>query len=280
MVRYQTMFYLVPFEICKKIKMNIKRLQLFEFNDFSWIPASIREVSMGIISEISKFFKIFDQGFTKVEQSMKVASKPVIQGLCAGDGQLMVLLSKFVKSKDIAIVVSDLHPNLSSYNALEKKSNGNIRFLKKPVNVFDVPADQPGTRLIINAIHHFPKEEVKRIISKSVNDNEPLVFLEPISRDIMSIIKYIVAAPFACLIISLLKTFSGRFVYLLWGILIPLGTFIHIFDGIVSHLRAYKPEELREMVQETDTAGKYQWDIGVSKATLDTKMIYLIGYPK
>jgi hypothetical protein len=62
--------------------------------------------------------------------------------------------------------------------------------------------------------------------------------------------------------------------------LVPIIPVALLFDGIVSCLRAYRPEELREMVAElTCREHQYQWQIGERAGAIPGAPItYLIGY--
>jgi hypothetical protein len=68
-----------------------------------------------------------------------------------------------------------------------------------------------------------------------------------------------------------------RWSRLFWTYLIPVVPFVFLFDGIVSCLRTYRPEELREMVGELTAAG-YQWQIGEQSGMHgEMPITYLIG---
>ena len=67
----------------------------------------------------------------------------------------------------------------------------------------------------------------------------------------------------------------------MWTYLIPAIPLVTTFDGIVSCLRTYTPEELREMVEQLERADDYQWDIGIEPISfLPVGVTYLVGYPK
>jgi hypothetical protein len=58
---------------------------------------------------------------------------------------------------------------------------------------------------------------------------------------------------------------------------VPLCT---AWDGVVSCLRAYEPEELSELVGSLPS-NDYVWDIGrMPVPHVPTELTYLIGYPK
>ena len=70
-----------------------------------------------------------------------------------------------------------------------------------------------------------------------------------------------------------------RWSRLLWTYLVPLVPFAVLFDGLVSCLRTYRVEELRDLTARLE-ANDYDWDIGTVKNTAGPIPItYLIGVP-
>ena len=64
---------------------------------------------------------------------------------------------------------------------------------------------------------------------------------------------------------------------LLWTYLIPVIPLISIWDAQVSNLRAYSPDELRELTSRIDVRG-YKWDIGQVSGDGLQNITYLLGY--
>ena len=70
-----------------------------------------------------------------------------------------------------------------------------------------------------------------------------------------------------------------RWSRLLLTYLIPLVPMVTLFDGLVSCLRTYSVEELRDLTARLDT-NDYHWDIGTVKSKMAAIPItYLIGVP-
>jgi len=61
--------------------------------------------------------------------------------------------------------------------------------------------------------------------------------------------------------------------------LIPIIPICHIWDGIVSIIRLYKPYELLKIATEVDNE-TYCWSAGKMKNKFGMHVAYLIGYPK
>jgi hypothetical protein len=69
-----------------------------------------------------------------------------------------------------------------------------------------------------------------------------------------------------------------RWSRLLWTYLIPIIPLVLLFDGVVSCLRTYRPQELREIVDKL-SCSQYRWEIG-ELAGRRAPVTYLIGCPK
>jgi hypothetical protein len=71
-----------------------------------------------------------------------------------------------------------------------------------------------------------------------------------------------------------------RWSRLLFTYVVPIIPFALLFDGVVSCLRTYRPQELREMIKKLDGI-EYQWAVGEhSRASGEAPITYLIGYPQ
>jgi hypothetical protein len=62
---------------------------------------------------------------------------------------------------------------------------------------------------------------------------------------------------------------------LLLTYLVPAIPLLFAWDGTVSALRAYRPEELLRLANAAEGGARYDWDAGVAG-----KALYLIGRPK
>ena len=72
--------------------------------------------------------------------------------------------------------------------------------------------------------------------------------------------------------------FDGR-KRLLWTYLVPIIPLVLLFDGVVSCLRTYRLQELREMTKKLYGI-EYQWEMGEhSKVSGQPPISYLIGHP-
>jgi hypothetical protein len=69
-----------------------------------------------------------------------------------------------------------------------------------------------------------------------------------------------------------------RWSRLFWTYVVPAIPLVVLFDGVVSCLRTYTPDELRELAKSVDGATGYDWTAGHAGGG-PIPMTYLVGTP-
>jgi hypothetical protein len=69
-----------------------------------------------------------------------------------------------------------------------------------------------------------------------------------------------------------------RWSRLFWTYLVPVVPLVSLFDGLVSCLRTYSIQELRELTEDLG-ANNYRWNVGELKGKGPIPITYLIGFP-
>ncbi|BBM85518.1 hypothetical protein [Candidatus Uabimicrobium amorphum] len=257
------------------------RLHLFEFNDQDWLPQSMRITLMELLIGTYSLLKIFQPVFPKVHQFIEETNTQRLQLLCAGGGGPVIDFASYLEQKTsnkIQITLSDKFPNIERYKKLQREGNVSIDYNNTSVDVFDLPKEMEGTRVVINAVHHFKPPQVEKILHDAVTDNANIVFMEPVQRTPRCFVNILFALPiFLYLGIFGIRPFRLRRFF--WTVLFPVVTIITVFDGLISTLRAYKPKEWQHMAEKIDPQQHYHWQIGIASTPL-TKVTYLMGTPK
>jgi hypothetical protein len=128
---------------------------------------------------------------------------------------------------------------------------------------------------MFTSFHHFAPEEARAILQNAVDAGEGIGIFE-ITRRAPSTIGLIFAWALLLFVCTAwMRPF--RWSRLLWTYLVPVIPLVLLFDGVVSCLRTYRPQELCEMVQKL-TAGGYRWEMG-ELSTGRVPITYLIGRP-
>ncbi len=161
--------------------------------------------------------------------------------------------------------------------AAEALSGGSIGFLAESVDARDVPPDLPGIRTLFNSFHHFTPDDARAILRGAVGASQPIAVFEIPERK-LSVVLSTLLAPFMVLLATpFIRPFrGGRLVY---TYLLPLVPLTCLWDGVVSQLRAYTPDELDRLAADVST--EYAWACGkVAVGGLPARLTYLIGRPQ
>ena len=129
---------------------------------------------------------------------------------------------------------------------------------------------------MFTSFHHFPPEDARAILQNAVDAGESIGIFE-ITRRAPSTIGLIFAGVLL-MFVHTPRIRPFRWSRLLWTYLIPIIPLVLLFDGVVSCLRTYQPQELREIVEKLSIC-HYQWQIGELPGKR-APVTYLIGYPK
>jgi hypothetical protein len=131
---------------------------------------------------------------------------------------------------------------------------------------------------MFTSFHHFPPEEARAILQNAVDAGQGIGVFE-ITRRAPSTIALMF--PWALMLFvsaPLIRPF--RWSRLFYTYVIPIIPLVLLFDGVVSCLRSYRPQELREIIAKLSGI-EYQWEVGEqSKARGQAPITYLIGTPQ
>lgn len=259
----------------------MKRSQLIELEDLPWFPVLIRDSMTDHLSFLSsragRVFKTFAE---KLADALKRTKDDTLVELCAGGGGPSVALAKHVAhrlGRQPDVVLTDLYPNIPRMELVSKQSGGSVRFIREPVNACAVGPDPKGFRLCFNSFHHLPEDVALACLADAVKHRRGIAVMELVDRSIFGFLQVV----FATLTIFLVAPFERPFKWsrLFWVYIIPIIPFAIFFDGIVSCLRVYSPDELKALVAKLPT-NNYQWDIGTSRESfLPVRITYLLGTP-
>lgn len=254
---------------------------LFEFEDLSWFPNTIRESMMDCLRFMIKILDIYQPVIPLILEGLQKTDSKQIVDLCSGGGGAMEQISQNINQQPddkIKIVLTDKFPNVNAFQLLATKSKGNISFLETSIDAANVPSTLTGFRTIFSAFHHFSKPFAKSVIQNAVDAKSGIGIFDGGDKNIFIIIGLILIHPFIFFFCTpFFRPF--RFSRLFFTYLIPIIPICQIWDGTVSIIRLYKPDELLKIATEVDTE-TYCWRAGKMKNKFGMHVTYLIGYPK
>ena len=174
------------------------------------------------------------------------------------------------------IFLSDLYPNIKTYEKLKEKTHGEIDFISRPVDALNVSEEIKGMRVMFTAFHHFKTEPAKKILKDAAEKKVPIAIFDA-GKNLAGILLVPLLEPITFFFLTpFFKPF--RWSRLLFTYLIPLIPLCTMWDGCVSILRLYSLREMKQLAAEVSSRD-YEWAVGRVKNSLKIPVNYIIGIP-
>lgn len=259
----------------------MRRCHFIELHEQPWLPSSIRDEITDVLQFGLNLFNAYRAVTPVLQRALESTGSRSVVDLCSGGGGPWLELFRELQSKkapgvpmNFQVCLTDQYPNLMAFERAKAASGGRITFYPGPVDVREVPAELKGFRTLFTAFHHFLPDDALAILRNATAAGEGVGVFE-VTRRAPSTMILIFAWVFA-LIVCMPWVRPFRWSLLLWMYLVPIIPLVLLFDGVVSCLRTYRPDELREMVGELEAPG-YRWEIDELAGVLP--VTYLIGIP-
>lgn len=256
------------------------RLQLFEIHDFPWCPRILRDALTALMCRAIDVLHVYDPILPQLQRLIECAHARRIVDLCSGSGgpwrRLGAQLDRLVGTP-VPVVLTDKYPNLDSFEALRRQSQGRVEFIAESVDATNVGAHLRGVRTLFSAFHHFPPPVARQILRDAAVKGDPIGIFEFTERSLLACFGMLFTPLVALLVVPFLRPFS------MWRILscvpVPVLPLLATWDGFVSNLRTYSPEELAALVADIDVPG-YRWQTGrIRGGPTRLPVTYLLGCP-
>jgi hypothetical protein len=226
--------------------------RLFEFEDLSWFPATIRNGGTDFLRFFFSLIKFYTPAIDVLEKLLRESGRREIIDLCSGGGGNMEMIQREVSRRlgeMVRVTMTDKYPNHSLHTE-------HIRMSSTPVDVLDRIPDSPGIRTMFSAIHHFNEEQVKTIIRNATATGEPVAIFDGADRNFFTFLGIPLVQP---LLFALFTPFFRpfRLSTLAFTYLIPAIPLMTVWDGMVSVYRLYSTEKLLEMARQAEP--NYAW---------------------
>lgn len=253
------------------------RLHLFEFNDQEWLPDAWRRY----ITQYLQFMLEHGPFDALPGLLSRLANRDDarVLALCSGSGGPWpaYLEDPHEELGGVEVLLTDIRPDRAAQHRAEERTEGRAVGYDQSVDATDVPEELDGPRTIVNALHQFPPDTARAILADAVEKRVPIGVFEIMDRRPSTVFSTVLVPLFVLLLTPFVRPLRlGRF---FWTYLIPLMPLLIFWDGLVSALRTYTPDELREMVSDFD---EYEWEIDAVEAgdgPGPAKITYLIGRP-
>lgn len=254
---------------------------LFEFEDLSWFPDTLRQSMMDCLRFIVTMSQLYQPVIPLIREGLKQTQSTCVIDLCSGGGGSISRIEEEINLRAPApttFVLTDKFPNLRAFQLLRQKAKNSISYSSLSVDAAQVPESMKGFRTIFSAFHHFNRPYAKSVIQDAVHAKQGIGIFDGGEYGWAVALGLLVVHPFIFLFCTpFFKPFRlSRFIF---TYVIPLIPICQIWDGVVSIIRLYRPDELLQMAMEVEPE-HYVWQSGRVKNKFGIHVTYLLGYPK
>jgi hypothetical protein len=250
------------------------RLHLFEFEDQSWMPSRLRDAMTLYLASVYKRTRLPSLWAEKIAAAMKLTAETRIVDLGSGAAGPMPLVAAELRKLGCSfqLTLTDLYPN-RRVMALPN----DIQYWPDPVDAREVPPGLPGLRTMFSSFHHFKPGDARKILAGAARERSAICIFEATSRNAPTIASAVLIPLFVLFLTPTIRPLSV--LQLVFTYLIPVLPLLIFWDGLVSHLRTYSPDELTGMTRDIDAPG-YRWTVGtIPLPGLPRGLPLLIGSP-
>lgn len=259
----------------------MKRIHLFEFEDFGWFPHWLRQCMTRLIVVMHKILGSNDELAELIVRALKHSKHPTIIDLCSGSGGPMLDVFKILKNKyqiyNLNLILTDLYPNHELASQINSQRHSDITYLTNSINATHIDPSIIGVRTMVCSMHHMKPELAHQILKDAKENMQPICIFE-ISDNSFPDWLWWVAIPLnflvAFFVTPLIKPMTWR--QIIFTYFIPIIPLFFAWDGAVSNARTYTLHDMTELLRGLES-DEYQWEMGRIEGK--SKKLYLLGLP-
>ena len=257
------------------------RIHAFEFEDQAWFPGLIREYMTDFLSHMGGWSMIPYLPFTeRLARVMQRTGDAQVVDLCSGGGGPAVLIARDLTerlARPVGLVLTDLYPSPSRLEHARSVLPECVQLEERSIDAQRVPSDLEGFRLVCNGFHHLKPAQAQACLLDAVRQRRGVAVVELANRSPLSMLQIVFGTSTQLAVTPFIKPF--RWSRLLLTYVLPIVPLCTLWDGVVSCLRVYDPEELQSLVSGLPD-NDYSWECGrLHIPKMPAQLTYLIGCP-
>ncbi|MEM1259642.1 MAG: hypothetical protein AAGH81_14000 [Bacteroidota bacterium] len=268
---------------------GLKRIQLFEFSDFVWLPNPIRCGLTNLLMVLHKLFGTTAVMVDLIHYTRQKIHFSQITDLGSGSGGPMIeVIEEINKSKEgsipISLLLTDKYPNKKTVTHVNSLGRTNISYYSKSVDAPKLHEAPEGLKTMIASFHHMPPGIARQILSSAETNREPLLIYEIGENNVPTLLWWLLL-PISLSILVIMALVMTPFVkpltasQLLFTYIIPVIPLIYAWDGQASVKRTYTFEDVQKLLGDSKTQD-YKWEIAKAKKSNGKNAGYhILGYP-
>jgi hypothetical protein len=246
------------------------RLQLVELTDERWFPQVLRDFMTEYLATMMRLARPYDVLAPELSRLLETHGKTSVVDLCSGVGGPW---STLVEKVGVPVLLTDLHPAESV--AQKPLGSGSVARERRSIDARRIPDDLRGVRTMFDGFHHFAPEDARAILADASARRVPIVVAEGVERSFVALLAMLLSPLFVLLVTPFVRPFSWTRLALTY--VVPFLPLCVLFDGLVSCLRAYTPDELRRLAEGLDQ--NYRFTV-TTFGKAPARVTAFIGEPK
>ena len=266
----------------------MKRIQLFEFEDFNWFPTNIRSYMTNLIVQLQRKLGIGEVLANLIAEIIKDKNISQIVDVGSGSGGVMPEVIKMIHEvhglSGIKLLMTDLYPNPEMVKKYKTQNAESISYHDISVDATNIATAPTGLKTMVNSFHHMPPKEARNILVSAQENRQPLLIYEMGENNIPLLIWWLLL-PISLIVVIIMVLFMTPSVkpltwqQIVFTYLIPIIPVCFAWDGQASLPRMYTFKDLDVLLDGLGTSN-YRWKKGRAKKSNGKKQgTYLMGVP-
>lgn len=264
----------------------MKRIQLFEFEDQSWFPDTIRISMTRLIMVLHKLTGLSPIIKKELDDMIDKTGMNTIVDVGSGAGGALEDVYTLYKGdpRDVKFILTDLYPNKKTIERINKNYDESLRYYAEPVNAVALERTPVGIKTMLNSFHHMPPKVAKDILRSAKEGNQPIMIYE-MAENKIPLLAWWLFLPISLVILIIMVFFMTPFVrplkieQLLLTYIIPVIPICYAWDGQASLPRIYTLDDIDGLLEGLHS-DSYKWEKGPAINSKGKKQGYYIkGYP-
>ena len=235
---------------------------------------------MDFLSYFARTFRPYDPIAGRLGEAVTRSGATQIVDLCSGAGAPALTIRGALRGRGLSIplVLTDRYPHPGLGMECFRTGPGGLKIVEEPVDATSVPEHLRGFRTLFTAFHHFSPAQARGILADAMEQGQGIGVFEYTDRNFLVWGPALLWTPFLIWIVTpFMRPF--RPARLLWTYLLPVVPLLAAWDGLVSCLRTYSPEELSALTDDLDRPD-YRWEIGRVRTIGGCLITYCLGWPE
>ncbi len=258
----------------------MRRQRWFEIHDSPWFPAFLRDLVTESLEAVWNANHTYRPVAGRLREAIMNSGSDCVVDLCSGGGgPWLGLYDDVAAGRALEVRLTDLHPN----GRLFASTAGGNQCLRQclhtepePVDALCVPPALRGFRTIFSSFHHFDPIQARGLLADACAQREGIGVFEA-ARCNAKTMFLLAGVP----ILALRTAAAARPIRtsrIVWTYLLPVVPLVLWVDGLLSCLRSYSLNDMRELSAGLG-GSDYDWQIGEENGG-SVVIRYLIGTPR